>query len=288
MTCDGAVARRAPRRRRPAPGSCSSRRDVVFDGEKGEPYTEADEPAPLTDYGRAKADAERGVLAACPAALVVRTSLIYGGERPGPQERLAADPDATFFTDEVRCPIQVGDLADALIELAATERSGVLHVAGADRVSRAEFAQLLAGRPVRTATSRIGPGPAARLLARDRAAPAGCCARGCAGRAKCSKAATPPRIGAMDDWVLWMIAAGVLAVGEMFTLGFFLGPIAIAAVLAAIVALAGGGDRPPVDRLHRRRRRRRCSCCGRSRGATCACRRSCAPARPRWSAPARS
>jgi membrane protein implicated in regulation of membrane protease activity len=45
----------------------------------------------------------------------------------------------------------------------------------------------------------------------------------------------------MDDWVLWMIAAGVLAVGEMFTLGFFAGPIAIAAVLAAIVALAGGG-----------------------------------------------
>ena len=45
----------------------------------------------------------------------------------------------------------------------------------------------------------------------------------------------------MDDWVLWMIAAGVLAVGEMFTLGFFLGPVAIAAVVSAIVALAGGG-----------------------------------------------
>jgi membrane protein implicated in regulation of membrane protease activity len=45
----------------------------------------------------------------------------------------------------------------------------------------------------------------------------------------------------MDEWVLWMIAAGLLAVGEMFTLGFFLGPVAIAAVLAAIVALAGGG-----------------------------------------------
>ena len=45
----------------------------------------------------------------------------------------------------------------------------------------------------------------------------------------------------MDEWVLWMIAAGVLAIGEMFTLGFFLGPIAVAAVIAAIVALAGGG-----------------------------------------------
>ena len=45
----------------------------------------------------------------------------------------------------------------------------------------------------------------------------------------------------MDEWVLWMIAAGVLAVGEIATMGFFLGPIAIAATLAAIVSLAGGG-----------------------------------------------
>jgi dTDP-4-dehydrorhamnose reductase len=126
--------------------------DVVFDGEKGEPYVEEDEPTPLTDYGRAKADAEREVLHEHPAALVVRTSLIYGGPEPGPQERLAADPDASFFTDEVRCPIQVGDLAAALLELAGLERSGLLHVAGADRLSRAQFATLLRGAPVRTAT----------------------------------------------------------------------------------------------------------------------------------------
>jgi membrane protein implicated in regulation of membrane protease activity len=45
----------------------------------------------------------------------------------------------------------------------------------------------------------------------------------------------------VDDWVWWMIAAGVLAVGEIATLGFFMGPIAIAATIAAIVALAGAG-----------------------------------------------
>ena len=44
----------------------------------------------------------------------------------------------------------------------------------------------------------------------------------------------------MDDWVWWMIATGVLAVGEILTPGaFFLGPIAVAALLAAVVALAG-------------------------------------------------
>jgi len=38
-----------------------------------------------------------------------------------------------------------------------------------------------------------------------------------------------------------MIAAGALAVGEIFTLSFFLGPIAIAAVAAALAAVLGGG-----------------------------------------------
>ena len=45
----------------------------------------------------------------------------------------------------------------------------------------------------------------------------------------------------MEDWVWWIIAAGLLAVGEIATLGFFLGPIAVAATLEAIVAVAGAG-----------------------------------------------
>jgi membrane protein implicated in regulation of membrane protease activity len=45
----------------------------------------------------------------------------------------------------------------------------------------------------------------------------------------------------MDDWVWWMIVAGGLAVGEIFTMGFFLGPIAVAAVLAGVVGLVGAG-----------------------------------------------
>ena len=45
----------------------------------------------------------------------------------------------------------------------------------------------------------------------------------------------------MPDWVLWLIAAAALAGGEVLTLGFFLGPIALAAALAALVAVAGAG-----------------------------------------------
>lgn len=125
--------------------------DVVFDGRKGAPYAEDDPLSPASDYGCAKADAEAAVAAAHPKALIVRTSLLYGGREPSRHERAAHDPEAIFFTNEVRCPVHVGDLARALLELAALDVVGPLHVAGAEGVSRAQFAELVAGRPVRTA-----------------------------------------------------------------------------------------------------------------------------------------
>jgi membrane protein implicated in regulation of membrane protease activity len=43
-------------------------------------------------------------------------------------------------------------------------------------------------------------------------------------------------------WLIWAIAAVLLSVGEIFTPGmFFLGPVALAAVAAAVVALLGVG-----------------------------------------------
>ena len=124
--------------------------DVVFDGRKGLPYVEEDGLSPVTGYGRAKAEAEARVAAAHPGAVLVRTSLLYGGTAPSKHELAARDPGCTFFTNEIRSPIQVTDLACALLELAELDVSGPLHVAGADDVSRAEFAELIAGTPVRT------------------------------------------------------------------------------------------------------------------------------------------
>ncbi len=124
--------------------------DVVFDGRKGAPYLEADEPCPCTEYGRVKAAAEREVAAAHPGAVLVRTSLIVGGpgHPPSKHELAAVDPGNTFFDDEIRSPVQVGDLAAALLELAGLDCSGPLHVGGADDLSRADLAELIARRPV--------------------------------------------------------------------------------------------------------------------------------------------
>ena len=124
--------------------------DVVFGGKKRSPYVEDDEPRPITEYGRAKRAAEVEVLSIDPAAVAVRTSLLYGGaEGPvGPQERLVTDAlggaDITFFTDELRCPVRVTDLAEAVLDLAALDVAGPLHVAGASAVSRYDFACSLA------------------------------------------------------------------------------------------------------------------------------------------------
>jgi dTDP-4-dehydrorhamnose reductase len=132
--------------------------DVVFDGRKGAPYVESDEPVPVTAYGRAKAEAESRVTTACPGALIVRTSLLVGGpgHEPSKHELAARDPTLAFFEDEIRCPLQVGDLAEALLELTVSTSSGSLHVAGADAVSRAELAELVTGAPVRRAPAPPG------------------------------------------------------------------------------------------------------------------------------------
>ena len=127
--------------------------DVVFDGRKGEPYVEEDPLSPVTAYGRAKAEAERLVAAAHPEPLIVRTSLLYGGPEPSKHELAARDPAFTFYEDEIRSPVHVADLAAALLEVAGLDVSGPLHVAGADAVSRAAFAALIARRPVRSSAA---------------------------------------------------------------------------------------------------------------------------------------
>jgi dTDP-4-dehydrorhamnose reductase len=122
--------------------------DAIFDGARVEPYTEEDEPSPITPYGEAKAAAERLVSELAPRALIVRTSLLYGGPTPGAHEQLALDAadghaEIAFFRDELRCPVVVDDLAAALLELTTSTLDGVLHVAGADVVSRYDFARLV-------------------------------------------------------------------------------------------------------------------------------------------------
>lgn len=123
--------------------------DAVFSG-AAERYDEHSVPDPVTPYGAAKAAAETAVAAIHPAAVVARTSLIIGdGDSPHEAHVHAVARGTTtdvLFTDEVRCPIHVADLASALVELAGSPQTGIQHLAGTDAVSRYELGMLIAHR----------------------------------------------------------------------------------------------------------------------------------------------
>lgn len=146
--------------------------DALLDGERA-PYDEAAEPAPVHEYGRWKARAERHVRERLPEAAVVRTSLITRLSPPDPRCAWVADSlrrgdPVTLFVDELRCPILVEDLAAQLWEIAAlpaAERAGVWHLAGPEALSRYGIGLLVA------AHEGLSPAGLVPALSRDHAAP---------------------------------------------------------------------------------------------------------------------
>ncbi|MFF0152028.1 sugar nucleotide-binding protein [Micromonospora sp. NPDC005203] len=111
------------------------------------PYADDDPPTPVHAYGAAKAAAETAVRAIDPGAALVRTSLILGeGSKQIQLCRDALAGRAVLFSDEMRCPIDVTDLAEAVLELVASPYAGLLNVAGPDAVSRADLGLLVAAR----------------------------------------------------------------------------------------------------------------------------------------------
>ncbi len=163
--------------------------DMVFDGDSG-PYDETAPLSPITDYGRAKAEAERRVLAAHPGAVVVRLSLLYRLDPPDRSlaawlEGARAGAAYPLFTDEIRCPAEVGEVAEALERLAAhigdrhpgrdAPVGRILHLVGPEAITRHAFGGLVLGalgmpsslaRPARSADSGLVRPRALHLLAR--------------------------------------------------------------------------------------------------------------------------
>jgi dTDP-4-dehydrorhamnose reductase len=121
--------------------------DLVFDGKTGH-YRETDRPAPILAYGALKAEAELQVRAEHPAAVVLRASLFVGESgvmlRPAYEcETLVRGQPVTLYRDEWRSPTHVDDVARAAWDLAALDVQGIYHVAGPDRLTRAELGRVL-------------------------------------------------------------------------------------------------------------------------------------------------
>jgi dTDP-4-dehydrorhamnose reductase len=144
--------------------------DAVFSGTAAS-CDESCLPEPTTPYGAAKAAAENGGHGCC-SGCRHRPYLADIGDGDWAHERyvhaLAAGAvTGALFTDDLRCPVHVTDLAAALLELAAGPFQGVHHVAGAGAVSRHELGELIARRDgldeaalptaLRASTSLPGP-----------------------------------------------------------------------------------------------------------------------------------
>ncbi len=147
--------------------------DLVFDGRKGN-YAEADAVNPLHLYGETKAAAEQIVLRN-PRHIVVRTSLNGGTSRAGNRgfnEELRLlwqkGKGMNLFTDEFRCPIFTGETARAVWELVNQGRTGLFHIAGAEKLSRWQIGQLVAARWPQL-NPKIAPGLAANFPGPPRA-----------------------------------------------------------------------------------------------------------------------
>ncbi|WNG88987.1 dTDP-4-dehydrorhamnose reductase [Mycobacterium sp. ITM-2016-00317] len=160
----------------------------TFDGDP-RPYDVDDPTGPLSVYGRTKLAGEQAVLAALPDAHVVRTAWIYEG-RDGSDfaavMRRAALGDGTVdvVADQIGSPTYVGDLCQALLQLAAGGiHAPVLHAANAGAASRFDQAQavfaLLGQDPARVRPvgsdqhPRPAPRPAYSALASAKSTAAG-------------------------------------------------------------------------------------------------------------------
>jgi dTDP-4-dehydrorhamnose reductase len=124
--------------------------DAVFDGTDG-PYDEEAKPNPLSAYGKTKLAGEQAALSAAPGSLVVRTNLFGWSLGPNPRglaewflNQLDRREPCIGFTDVFFSPILVNDLGPILLRLVATGSAGLLHVGGADCLTKYEFGRKLA------------------------------------------------------------------------------------------------------------------------------------------------
>jgi dTDP-4-dehydrorhamnose reductase len=119
--------------------------DYVFDGEKRTPYTEEDEPAPLSIYGESKLEGEENVLNVNEGNLVVRVSWVFGPERPSfidhIIQRARENDQGAAVADKFSSPTYTADIAAMLPRFFPAEVGGVMHFANSGECSWLQYGQ---------------------------------------------------------------------------------------------------------------------------------------------------
>jgi len=128
--------------------------DYVFAGDKDGPYTEDDEPAPASAYGRTKLSGEMQIKAATPNHVILRTAWVYspyGNNFVKTMLRLGGTRDEiNVVADQYGCPTYAPEIARGLLHVArkvAADKNpalrGVFNLTGQGETNWAGFAQAI-------------------------------------------------------------------------------------------------------------------------------------------------
>ena len=120
INCDG-VAVLADTARQAGASLIHISTDFVFDGSKAAPYLETDTPAPLSVYGRTKAESEYIIRTSGVAGIIIRTAWLYspyGKNFLKTMLYLGSARDAiNVVNDQAGSPTYSEDLADVILKL---------------------------------------------------------------------------------------------------------------------------------------------------------------------------
>ena len=122
--------------------------DLVFGGEKKDPYIESDPVAPCNAYGRSKAAMEAGC-AALDKVLIVRTAAFFSPHDPhnfasAVLKSLAANRPFSAPRDQLVTPTYVPQLVEAAVDLLIDGATGLWHLSNGEPLSWADFAERIA------------------------------------------------------------------------------------------------------------------------------------------------
>jgi len=125
--------------------------DYVFDGVNGM-KKEYDSPNPLGFYGQSKLNGESVLNKLASSWCIARISTPFGihyKKKSFPlwvKENLETTKEIPVLIDQFTSPTYVPNLSKMLIEVGTRQISGILHLSGATRISRYNFAELVADK----------------------------------------------------------------------------------------------------------------------------------------------
>lgn len=124
--------------------------DYVFDGKNG-PYSETDQPNPISYYGRTKFASENALAISGAKYAIVRTNVLFGPSEFGEPDfvnwvidSLTSGKKIRIVTDQINNPTFIPDLADGILRIVDLNKDGLYNLAGRELLSRYDFALRIA------------------------------------------------------------------------------------------------------------------------------------------------